>query len=70
MTKLTPTMLRELRSIAQYGQPTDGLDIGAPAHLAFWARDKAIGGLMARGLIVDSEHITEAGLAALKTEAA
>lgn len=70
MDKLTPTMLRELRSIATHGQPTDGLDIGGPAHLVFWARDKAIGGLMARGLIDDAEHVTEAGLAALKSEAA
>jgi hypothetical protein len=55
-------MLRELRSIVRYGQPSDPAEYGANA-LAFYARDKAIGALVKRGLIEDDEHATDAGRA-------
>lgn len=66
--KLSPAMLRELRSIAWDGNPSDPADWDhAPEGLWFHARDRVIGALLRRGLIVDEGgyRITEAGKAAL-----
>lgn len=62
---LTPAMLRELRSIERSGVG-DLLDYGTNA-LAFYARDRVIGALERRGLIVnDGDWIaTDAGRAAI-----
>lgn len=68
VSRLTPAMLRELRSIAHDGNPSDPLDwCHAPEELWFHARDKVIGALLRRGLIVDGGgyQITASGRAAL-----
>ena len=60
---LTPAMLRTLRSVAN-GDPGDLADFGLSA-LAFYAREKVLSALIARGLIEDAETITDAGRAAI-----
>lgn len=62
---LTKPMLRELRSIAAYGQPGDLSDYGASA-LAFHARERVLSALIRRGLLEDAETITDTGLAAIQ----
>jgi hypothetical protein len=66
--KLTKAMIRELRSIEWDGNPSDPYDWQhAPESLWFHARDKVLGALLRRGLIVDDGgfRITDAGRAAL-----
>lgn len=66
---MTPAMIRELKSIAWDGNPSDPVDWQhAPESLWFHARDRVIGALLKRGLIEDKNGytITEAGKAALR----
>jgi hypothetical protein len=69
--KLTPAMLRELRSIEHDGNPSDPYDWShAPESLWFHARDKVLGALLTRGLIYEPNNmsgysLTDAGRAAL-----
>ena len=70
MTTLTKAMRRELNWINQHGEPADPYEWShAPGWLWFWARDKVLGALLDRGLVVEDEHgtwrATEAGKAAL-----
>jgi len=61
---LSPAMRRELRSMARDGNPTDPVDWQhAPEGLWFHARDKVIGALLRRGLIVaeGGYTLTDAG---------
>lgn len=65
--KLTPTMRAELRNIDRHGTFRELDDYGMTA-LAFYARDRVLGALLKRGLIVptvDGYETTEAGRAAL-----
>jgi len=67
--KLTPAMCRELRSIALDGNPSDPCNWQhAPEGLWFHARDKVLGALLKRGLIVADlgYYLTDQGKAALK----
>ena len=69
-TKLTPAMLRELRSFARDGNPSDPADWEhAPESLWFHARERVITALIARGLLdKDLESytvVTDKGRAAL-----
>lgn len=69
---LSPAMIRELRAINYDGNPSDPVDWQhAPESLWFHARDRVIGALLRRGLIVaDSGYsLTDAGRAALETAA-
>lgn len=51
--KLSAAMLRELRAISVDGNPSDPVDWQhAPESLWFHARDRVIGALLRRGLIV------------------
>lgn len=63
---LTPAMLRELKSI-QRGDISDVAEYGANA-LAFYARDRVIGALERRGLLVAAPDwsLTDAGRAAIQ----
>lgn len=67
--KLTPAMIRELRSMDRDGNPSDPYDWQhAPEALWFHARDKVIGALLTRGLIVAAGggyDLTDTGKAAL-----
>lgn len=66
--QLSKAMLRELRSMEWDGNPSDPYDWQhAPESLWFHARDKVIGALLRRKLIVDDGglRITDAGRAAL-----
>lgn len=60
--QLTKAMVRELRSIAN-GGPTDPYDWQHAGPLWFHARDRVLGALLRRGLIVDGAEyrLTEAG---------
>jgi hypothetical protein len=64
---LTPAMLRELRSIARWGQPSDPAEWNGAGALWFHARDRVIGALARRGLIVADPDwsVTDAGRAAI-----
>ena len=60
---LTPAMKRELRSIARDGNPSDPYDWQhAPEGLWFHARDRVIGALLKRGLIVADGGYSLTGL--------
>lgn len=62
-------MVRELRSIARDGNPSDPAEWHhAPESLWFHARDRVIGALKNRGLVEDCEglQVTDAGRAALE----
>lgn len=65
---LTPAMLRELKSIATTGEPTDPIEWHGAGALWFHARDRVIGALQRRGLIEATPDwtATVAGLAAIK----
>ncbi len=68
---LTKAMLRELRSIDFDGNPSDPYEWShAPEGLWFHARNRVIGALLRRGLIVDTNgyELTDAGRAALASE--
>lgn len=70
--KLTPAMVRELRSIERDGNPSDPVDWQhAPESLWFYARDRVIGALIKRELIVADQGytLTEAGRDALRSHA-
>ena len=72
--KLTPAMIRELRSMAHDGNPTDPAEWHGANALWFHARDKVIGALLRRELICDDgAHsgymLTPAGNAALAAAA-
>lgn len=69
MANLSNAMIRELRSIALDGNPSDPVDWQhAPESLWFHARDRVIGALLRRGLIVDDGGyaLTDAGREAIK----
>ena len=66
-TKLTPTMRAELAHIAKHGTFRE-LDAYSFGPLAFYAREKVLTALIARGLISDAETITDAGRTALQGE--
>ena len=69
--QLTKAMIRELRSIEWDGNPSDPVDWQhAPEGLWFHARDKVIGALLRRGLIVDDGgfRITDSGKDALGSD--
>lgn len=69
--KLTPAMIRELRSMERDGNPSDPYDWQhAPEGLWFHARDRVIGALLKRELIwedpkLSGYSLTDAGRAAL-----
>jgi hypothetical protein len=66
-TTMTPAQVRELRSIALMGEPSDLAEFG-PNALAFHTRDRVLGALLRRGLLVDEPggfRVTDAGRAAL-----
>lgn len=70
MTKLTPAMKRELLAIQDHGEPADPYEWShAPGGLWFWAREKVLGALFARGLVVEEAsgtwRLTDDGKAAL-----
>lgn len=72
MTKpLTKAMIRELRAIELHGEPADPFEWShAPGGLWFWARDKVLGALLDRGLVIEENatgawRLTDAGKAAL-----
>lgn len=71
MTKLTPAMRRELNAIARHGEPADPYEWShAPGGLWFWARDKVLGALLDRGLVLEDNgsgawRLTDAGKRAL-----
>ena len=52
LSQVTPAMLRELKSIVLYGSPTDVIEWHGAGALWFHARDRVIGALERRGLIV------------------
>jgi len=61
--KLTKAMIRELRSIARDGNPSDPYDWShAPESLWFHARDRVIGALIKRGLICADQGYSLTGL--------
>jgi hypothetical protein len=65
---LTIAMRRELRAIAQTGEPTDPYDWIGAAALWFHARDRVLSALLRRGLIEATESgfaLTADGRAAL-----
>ena len=66
--QLTKAMIRELRSIEWTGNPSDPIDWHGAGGLWFHARDKVIGALLRRGLIVDDGcfRLTEQGKAAIQ----
>jgi hypothetical protein len=68
MTTLSKAMLRELQSIQSRGEPSDPFDWHAAGPLWFHARDKVLGALLRRGLIVDQGdyQLTDAGREALQ----
>jgi hypothetical protein len=51
-TAISPAMIRELRSIETRGEPTDPYDWHHAGSLWFHAREKVLGALLRRGLIV------------------
>ena len=66
--KLSPAMIRELRAMSVDGNPSDPVDWQhAPEGLWFHARDRVIGALLRRGLVVaDGGYtLTDAGRSAL-----
>jgi hypothetical protein len=66
---LTPAMIRELRSFAATGEPSDPIEWHRAQALWFHAREKVLAALLTRGLISDEGSdlaITDAGRAALK----
>jgi hypothetical protein len=66
---LTAAMVRELRSIARDGNPSDPVEWHhAPESLWFHARDRVIGALKNRGLVEDRDglQVTDAGRLALQ----
>ena len=70
MMKLTPAMRREMRSIAEHGEPADPYEWShAPGGLWFWAREKVLGAIIDRGLVIEDEkgtwRLTDAGRSAL-----
>lgn len=72
MKKLTPAMLRELRAIDRHGEPADPYEWShVPGGLWFWAREKVLGALLDRSLILGEDatgawRLTDAGKEALK----
>lgn len=67
-TKHTPAMLRELRAIDRWGEPSEPLEWTRAGALWFHARDKVLSALIVRGLINGDEgdyKLTDAGRAAL-----
>lgn len=66
---LTRAMKRELAAINLTGEPSDQAEWYAAGPLWFHARDRVIGALLRRGLIVSGEardyELTDAGRAAL-----
>jgi hypothetical protein len=66
--QLTPAMLRELKSIATTGEPTDPIEWHGANALWFYARDRVIGALERRGLIEQAPDwtATDAGRDALR----
>jgi hypothetical protein len=69
--KISPAMIRELRAIEFDGNPSDPYDWQhAPESLWFHARDKVLGALLRRGLIVDDGgyKLTDDGKAVLKEQ--
>ena len=70
MKPLTNAMLRELKSLARTGEPSDLYDWpNVPGALAFHARDRVLGALLRRGLIQDAPggyELTPAGKGAVK----
>ena len=67
--QLSPAMKRELKAISIDGNPSDPVDWQhAPESLWFHARDRVIGALLRRGLIVDNGGytLTDAGREAIK----
>lgn len=65
--RITPAMLRELKSIATTGEPTDPIEWHGANALWFHARDRVIGALDRRGLIAATPDwtVTDAGRAAI-----
>ncbi len=66
---LSAAMVRELRAINFDGNPSDPVEWAhAPESLWFHARDRVIGALLRRGLIVTDGgySLTDAGRAALE----
>jgi hypothetical protein len=65
--QLTKAMIRELRSIEGSGNPSDPIDWHTAGALWFHAREKVLGALLRRGLIVDDGdfRLTESGKEAL-----
>lgn len=68
--KISAAMLRELNAINSTGNPSDPIDWHGAGGLWFHARDKVIGALLRRKLIVDNGEftLTDAGLAALSNK--
>lgn len=69
---LTPAMLRELRAIASTGELTDPIEWHGANALWFHARDRVIGALERRGLIVADPDwsLTDAGRAVITCKGA
>lgn len=62
--QLTTAMVRELKNIAMYGEPTDPFDWQAAAALWFHARDRVLSALIRRELIEATPEgfaLTDAG---------
>jgi hypothetical protein len=68
---LTDAMRRELRAIQRTGEPDGLYEYHGAEHLAFYAREKVLSALIARGLIEPIQYsafaLTDAGRAALTT---
>jgi hypothetical protein len=62
---LSPAMLRELQSIARWGEPSGLEHWHGCGALWFHARERVLSALIRRGLIADAETITDAGRAAI-----
>lgn len=65
---LSKAMIRELRSIESSGEPSDLYEWHGAGALGFHARDRVLGALLRRGLIVDegSYRLTEEGRKCLR----
>lgn len=71
MKPITKAMRRELRAIEEHGEPADPYEWShAPGGLWFWAREKVLGALFARALVVEEANgtwrLTDAGKEALR----